>query len=153
MAYNYRFPTRTMFSINSEFGRKGIFRWGKTVPVTWSDEKLILLYCPGRGSNSRPPAHRSFKNGQGVLRPYPLGHGGGSHGYTRYRLRNEVSLQSVASRRTRGPIDNIDLLWRPCLACHKSYTVVFRMLRVFRILYNTLFSREEIFAQNQNSRK
>ena len=47
---------------------KGIFRWGKTVPVTWSDEKLILLYCPGRGSNSWPPAHRSFKHDQGVLR-------------------------------------------------------------------------------------
>ena len=29
------------------------------MPVTWSDEKLILLYCPGRGLNSRPPAHRS----------------------------------------------------------------------------------------------
>ncbi len=28
------------------------------------DEKLILLYCPGRGLNSRPPAHRSFKHGQ-----------------------------------------------------------------------------------------
>ena len=27
---------------------EGIFRWGKTVPVTWSDEKFILLYCPGR---------------------------------------------------------------------------------------------------------
>ena len=26
-----------------------------------SDEKLILLYCPGRGSNLRPPAHRSFE--------------------------------------------------------------------------------------------
>ena len=23
-----------------------MFRWEKTVPVTWSDEKLILLYCP-----------------------------------------------------------------------------------------------------------
>ena len=33
-----------------------------------SDEKLILLYCPGRGSNSRPPAHRSFEHGQGVPR-------------------------------------------------------------------------------------
>ena len=33
------------------------------------DEKLILLYCPGRGLNSRPPAHRSFKHGQGVPRP------------------------------------------------------------------------------------
>ena len=32
------------------------------------DEKLILLYCPGRGLNSRPPAHRSFKHGQGVPR-------------------------------------------------------------------------------------
>ena len=41
----------------------------ETVPVTWSDEKLILLYRPGRGSNSRPPAHRSFKHGQGVPRP------------------------------------------------------------------------------------
>ena len=27
------------------------------------DEKLILLYCPGLGLNSRPPAHRSFKHG------------------------------------------------------------------------------------------
>ena len=27
MAYNYCFPTRTMFQINSEFWRKGIFRW------------------------------------------------------------------------------------------------------------------------------
>ena len=39
------------------------------MPVTWSDEKLILLYCPGRGSNSRPSARRSFKHDQGVLRP------------------------------------------------------------------------------------
>ena len=29
------------------------------MPVTWSDEKLILLYFPGRGLNSRPPARRS----------------------------------------------------------------------------------------------
>ena len=29
------------------------------MPVTWSDEKHILLYCPGRGSNSRPSARRS----------------------------------------------------------------------------------------------
>ena len=28
------------------------------MPVTWSDEKLILL-CPGRGSNSRPSARHS----------------------------------------------------------------------------------------------
>ena len=41
------------------------------------DEKLILLCCLGRGLNSRPPAHRSFKHGQGVPRPLPLGHGGG----------------------------------------------------------------------------
>ena len=34
-----------------------------------SPEKLILLYCPGRRLNSRPPAHRSFKHGQGVPRP------------------------------------------------------------------------------------
>ena len=45
--------------------------------VTWSVEKLILLYCPGRGSNSRPPTHHSFKHGKGVLRPYPLSRGGG----------------------------------------------------------------------------
>ena len=25
----------------------------ETIPVTWSDEKLILLYCPGRGSKSQ----------------------------------------------------------------------------------------------------
>ena len=28
------------------------------MPVTWPDEKLILLYCPGRGSNTRPSARR-----------------------------------------------------------------------------------------------
>ena len=39
------------------------------MPVTWSDEKLILLDCPGRGSNSRPSARRSFKHDQGVPRP------------------------------------------------------------------------------------
>ena len=49
------------------------------MPVTWSDEKLILLYCPGRGSNSRPSAQRGFKHGQGVPRPYSLGHGGEEH--------------------------------------------------------------------------
>ena len=43
------------------------------MPVTWSDEKLILLYCPGRGSNSRPSAHRGFKHEQGVPRPYSPG--------------------------------------------------------------------------------
>ena len=48
------------------------------MPVAWSDEKLILLYCPGRGSNSRPSAHRGFKHEQGVPRPYSLGHGSGS---------------------------------------------------------------------------
>ena len=47
--------------------------------VTWSDEKLILLYSPGRGSNSRRSAHRSFKHDQGVPRPLPLGHGGDFH--------------------------------------------------------------------------
>ena len=31
------------------------------------DETLILLYYPGRGLNSRPPAHRSFKHGQGAI--------------------------------------------------------------------------------------
>ena len=36
----------------------------ETVPVACSDEKLILLYCPGRRSNSRPSAHRGFKHGQ-----------------------------------------------------------------------------------------
>ena len=41
----------------------------KILPATWSDEKLILLYCPGRGLNSPPHAHRSFKHGQGVPRP------------------------------------------------------------------------------------
>ena len=46
----------------------------ETVPVTWSDEKLILLYCPGRGSNLRPSAHRGFKHGQGVLVQQPSMH-------------------------------------------------------------------------------
>ena len=43
------------------------------MPVTWSDEKLILLYFPAPGSNS-PPSARSFKHGQCVPRPSPLGH-------------------------------------------------------------------------------
>ena len=34
-------------------------------------------YCPGLGSNSRPSTHCGFKHGQGVPRPYSLGHGGG----------------------------------------------------------------------------
>ena len=39
------------------------------MPVTWSDEKLILLHCPW-GLNSRPSARRSLKHdqGEGVLR-------------------------------------------------------------------------------------
>ena len=65
---------------------------GKTVPVTWSDEKLILLYCPGRGSNSRPSAHRGFKHGQGVPCPYSLGHGGGM---TYKTNRNKPSLHGL----------------------------------------------------------
>ena len=50
----------------------------RQIPATaaWSDEKVILLYCPSRGSNSRTSAHRGFKHGQGVPRPYSLGHGG-----------------------------------------------------------------------------
>ena len=33
------------------------------MPVTgWSDEKLILLYCPGRGSNSRPSSVVTIPN-------------------------------------------------------------------------------------------
>ena len=63
------------------------------MPVTWSDEKLILLYCPGGGSNSRPSAHRSFKHGQGVTRPYSLGHGGG----TRERAERKLVLESIES--------------------------------------------------------
>ena len=39
-----------------------------------SDEKLILHNCPGRGSNSRPPAYRSFKHGQGVPPSHALNH-------------------------------------------------------------------------------
>ena len=42
------------------------------MPVTWTNEKPILLYCPDRGSNSRPSAHRGFKHGQGDPRPYSL---------------------------------------------------------------------------------
>ena len=40
----------------------------KPYQSTGQDEKLFLLYCPGRGLNSRPPADRSFKHGQGVTR-------------------------------------------------------------------------------------
>ena len=45
------------------------FQMRKPYQSPGQDEKLILLYCPGRGLNSRPPAHRSFKHGQGVPRP------------------------------------------------------------------------------------
>ena len=41
----------------------------ETVPVTWSDEITHPTILPGRGLNSRPPAHRSFKHVQGVPRP------------------------------------------------------------------------------------
>ena len=36
------------------------FQKRKTLPVSWLDEKLSLLYCPGRGANPRPPAHPDF---------------------------------------------------------------------------------------------
>ena len=67
------------------------------MPVTWSDEKLILLYCPGRGSNSRPSAHRGFKHGQGVPRPYSLGHGGSKV----YNLRCESCAHNNVHNATR----------------------------------------------------
>ena len=71
------------------------------MPVTWSDEKLILLYCPGRGSNSRPSAHRAFKHGQGFPRPYSLGHGGGDLGVRLdWMLNFKQLLEEVAGKVT-----------------------------------------------------
>ena len=69
------------------------------MPVTCSDETLILIYFPGRGSNSQPPAHRSFKHGQGVLRPYPLGHGGGLA--TCFGRKGRIPLEGVKHARAR----------------------------------------------------
>ena len=68
------------------------------MPVTWSDEKLILLYCPGRGSNSRPSAHRGFKHGQGVPRPYSLGHGGGNANLFRVKKRDLPAKSGTVGR-------------------------------------------------------
>ena len=39
--------------------------------VGWKTHPTTGYIAP----NSRPPAHRSFNHGQGVLRPYSLGHG------------------------------------------------------------------------------
>ena len=82
------------------------------MPVTWSDEKLILLYCPGRGSNSRRSAQRGFKHGQGVPRPYSLGHGGGYSGDTCTTLNSpgtvEDSRDPVTIRDTTGSSALID---------------------------------------------
>ena len=70
------------------------------MPVTWSDEKLILLYCPGRGSNSRPSARRGFKHDQCVLITYSAidtrVYGGKKHDYWKADL-SEINtpLQKV----------------------------------------------------------
>ena len=63
------------------------------MPVTWSDEKLILLNCPGRGWNSRPSARRSFKHDQGVLRP--------NHSATAAVFDGAINLECL---RTTGPL-------------------------------------------------
>ena len=60
------------------------------MPVTWSDEKLILLYCPGRGSNSRPSARRRVNmikvSYALTTRPRRLGHRTlGTNDYSRIR--------------------------------------------------------------------
>ena len=73
MAYNYCFPTKDNVLNKFRIVKERHFQMRKPYQSPGQDEKLILLYCPGRGLNSRPPAHRSFKHGQGV----PLGHGGG----------------------------------------------------------------------------
>ena len=46
----------------------------KPYQLPGSDEKLTLLYCPDRGSNSRPPALTTsrFEHGQGVPRRQSL---------------------------------------------------------------------------------
>ena len=83
------------------------------MPVTWSDEKLILLYCPGRGSNSRPPAHRGFKHGQGVPRPYSLGHGG----YVDYI----IFLSKTGLARKTSLTRDADVWVKFWVFAHKSY--------------------------------
>ena len=82
------------------------------MPVTWSDEKLILLYCPGRGSNSRPSAHRGFKHGQGVPRPYSLGHGGGRNTlpHPMERCRRRYWWACKVNRQTEGYEQNDDVI-------------------------------------------
>ena len=76
------------------------------MPVTWSDEKLILLYCPGRGSNSRPSAHRGFKHERGVPRPYSLGHGGDKWSPRQQRHLAFVSEFTTNVRHVPG-VDNV----------------------------------------------
>ena len=53
--------------------KSGTVQMRKPYQSPGQDEKLILLYCPGQGLNSR---HRSFKHGhsgvaRGATRPCP----------------------------------------------------------------------------------
>ena len=52
---NYCFPTRTTFQINSEFWKKGTFRWENRTSCLIGLETHPTI-VPRRDSNSRPPA-------------------------------------------------------------------------------------------------
>ena len=67
MACNYCFPTDNVLN-KFRILKENHVQMGKPYQSPGQDEKLILLYCPGRGLNSRPPVHRSFKHGQSVPR-------------------------------------------------------------------------------------
>ena len=69
----YCFLTRTIiFYINSKFEKKGIFGSENHTSCL-----VGLLWCPGQGSNSRPPVFYRFNMAK-VTHTVKLSHGGGS---------------------------------------------------------------------------
>ena len=72
------------------------------MPVTWSDEKLILgtIIIAPVGVRTHDLPHCSFKHGQSVPRPYSLGHGGGL--LTKWLRCRTVSVSVLANNALRA---------------------------------------------------
>ena len=80
MACNYCFPHEDNVLNKFRIVKERHVQMRKPYQSPGQDEKLILLYCPCRGLNSRLPTHRSFKHGQGVpCRPVARISKGGFH--------------------------------------------------------------------------
>ena len=110
--------------------------------VTWSDEKLILLYCPGLGSNSRPSAHRSVNmiNMSHALTTRPLTWSNLNENPTadpnvswNDRLNitlNELNLQQVSQQKVIGVVVDENLKWREHV--NGVYKKISQTLALFR---------------------